>query len=68
MAAGIALLIWAAYELVRLWRTRPAGSSVVEMILAPQYRLSTSAMVIGVAGSAIFLNFGSPGYTQPYRI
>ena len=63
MAAGIALLIWAAYELVRLWRTRPAGSSVVEMILAPQYRLSTSAMVIGVAGSAIFLNFGSPGYT-----
>jgi uncharacterized membrane protein YedE/YeeE len=63
VAIAIALLIWATYELVRLWRTRPAGSSLVQMILAPQYRLSTSAMVIGVAGSAIFLNFGSPGYT-----
>src|SRR5207237_5339213 len=31
--------------------------------LAPQYRLSTAAMVIGLAGSAIFLIFGSPGYT-----
>jgi len=61
--SAIALSIWAAYELARLWRTRPAGSSLVRMILAPQYRLSTSAMVIGVAGSVIFLSFGSPGYT-----
>src|SRR5205807_1563956 len=49
--------------MARLWRTRPADSSLVRMILAPQYRLSTSAMVIGVSGSAIFLIFGSPGYT-----
>jgi hypothetical protein len=65
MASAIALLIWAAYELVRLWRTRPTGSSPVQIILAPQYRLSTSAMVLGVAGSAIFLNFGSCPYRKP---
>jgi uncharacterized membrane protein YedE/YeeE len=63
MAIAIALVIWAAYEMGRLWRTRPAASSLVRMILAPQYRLSTAAMVIGVSGSAIFLIFGSPGYT-----
>jgi len=63
LVAAVLLAIWAAYELTRLWRTRPAGSSLTQMILAPQYRLSTSAMVIGLAGSAIFLIFGSPGYT-----
>ena len=63
MLVAAVLLTWAAYELIRLWRTRPAGSSFAQMILAPQYRLSTSAMVIGLAGSAIFLIFGSPGYT-----
>lgn len=60
---ALALLIWAAYEMARLWRMRPLGSSLLQMILAPQYRLSTSAMLIGLAGSAIFLLFGSPGYT-----
>jgi uncharacterized membrane protein YedE/YeeE len=63
MLIAIVLLIWAAYELTRLWRTRPDSSTLAQMIFAPQYRLSTSAMVIGLAGSAIFLIFGSPGYT-----
>jgi uncharacterized membrane protein YedE/YeeE len=63
MVLALAPLIWAAYELIRLWRTRPDGASLVSMILAPQYRLSTSAMVIGLTGSAILLLFGSPGYT-----
>jgi len=63
MLLAVALLIWGTYEFVRLWRTRPDGASLVQMILAPQYRLSTAAMVIGLAGSAIFLIFGSPGYT-----
>jgi uncharacterized membrane protein YedE/YeeE len=63
IAIAIVLPIWAAYELVRLWRTRKTGCSLLQRILAPQYRLSTSAMLIGVAGSAIYLMFGSPGYT-----
>jgi len=60
---AVAVLIWAAYEFVRIWRARPDGTPLSQMILAPQYRLSTAAMVIGLAGSAIFLIFGSPGYT-----
>lgn len=57
------LLIWAAYELTRLWRTRPEGSTVWSLVLAPQYRLSTSALLIGLASGTIFLVFGSAGYT-----
>jgi uncharacterized membrane protein len=33
------------------------------MILSPQYRLSTAAMLIGIASTVIFLLVGSPGYT-----
>lgn len=57
------LLIWAGYELWRLWRTRPQGSTLRSLVLAPQYRLSTSALLIGLASGSIFLLFGSAGYT-----
>ncbi len=57
------LLLWAAYELVRLWRTRPEGSTLGSLILAPQYRLSTAALLIGLSSGTIFLVFGSAGYT-----
>ena len=32
---GAVLLLWAIYELVRLWRTRPPGSTLRSMVLAP---------------------------------
>src|SRR5262245_13041519 len=64
---GAVLLAWAAYEIVRLWRTRPPGATLKSMILAPQYRLSTSALLIGLASGAIFLMFGSPGYTTTFQ-
>lgn len=60
---GGALLMWAIYELIRLWRTRPPGSTLRDMVLAKQYRLSTAALLIGLASGTIFLLFGSPGYT-----
>lgn len=60
---GGALLLWAIYELVRLWRTRPPGSTLRDMVLAKQYRLSSAALLIGLASGTIFLLFGSPGYT-----
>jgi hypothetical protein len=60
---GLALLVWVAYEVVRLWRTRPPGTGVRDLVLAPQYRLSSAAMLIGLASSVIFLLIGSPGYT-----
>lgn len=60
---GVILLLWAIYETARLWRSRPAGATLRSLVLAPQYRLSTAALLIGLAAGAIFLMFGSPGYT-----
>jgi uncharacterized protein len=63
----LALAAWAVYEAVRLWRTRGPGTGVGELALADKYRLSSAAMVIGLAGAAIFLLFGSPGYTSTFQ-
>jgi uncharacterized membrane protein YedE/YeeE len=61
------LLSWAVYEFLRLWRTRPKDKSLRRLILAPQYRLSTAAMLIGLCAATIFLLFGSPGYTTTFQ-
>jgi len=55
--------LWCIYEGVRLWRARQAGIGVYDLAFAPQYRLSSAAMIIGLAGAAIFLTYGSPSYT-----
>jgi uncharacterized protein len=60
---ALILVLWGVYEARRLWRTRPSGTSFHCLVLAPQYRLSSAAMLIGLASSAIFLAFGSPSYT-----
>jgi len=59
----LVLLAWAGYELPRIWRNRPKRLRLKDMILAPQYRLSTAAFLIGIASAVIFLLLGSPGYT-----
>jgi hypothetical protein len=59
----LALAAWAIYEVPRIWRQRPKHLRVTQMILAPQYRLSTAALLIGIASAAILLLVGSPGYT-----
>jgi uncharacterized membrane protein YedE/YeeE len=58
------LIAFALYEAVRLWRTRPSGRSVSELILAPQYRLSTAAMLIGLAAGLIYVVYGPSGYAS----
>ena len=63
LIAAVLLVPWGIYEIARLWRTRPAGLRAHALLLAPQYRLSSAAMVIGVAGAAIFLIYGSTSYT-----
>ncbi len=57
------LLAWALYEVPRIWRHRPRHLGLKHMILAPQYRLSTAALLIGIASAVIFLLIGTPGYT-----
>lgn len=77
IAAGIAhwavvfaviLLALAAYEIWRLWKSRTAGAGWRDLVLAPKYRLSTAALVMGLAGAAVFLLFGSPGYTSTFEV
>jgi len=62
MAAAV-LVPWGVYETARLWRTRPAGLALRALVLAPQYRLSSAALLIGGAGAAILLIYGSSSYT-----
>ena len=40
----------------------------MECVVARQYRLSTAAMAIGLCGAAIYLLFGSAGYTSTYEL
>jgi len=64
---GAVGLIWCIYELVRLFRTRPSGTNVSALALARQYRLSTTALVMGGATSILVLLFGPLGYTSTFE-
>lgn len=64
---GALLLILAAYEMARLWRSRPPGATLRDLVLAPSYRMSTAALLMGLAGGLIFLLFGSAGYTTTFQ-
>lgn len=66
LATGFVL--WAAYEAMRLWRTRPPGQRFVDLLLARRYRLSTAAMLIGLSGALLFLIFGPFGYTATFAL
>src|SRR5260370_23642077 len=57
------LIVWPFYEGVRLWRRRPPQSDIMVLLLAPQYRLSTAAMLIGLANGGLYLIYGAWGYT-----
>lgn len=59
---ALPVTLWCVYEGVRLWRGQ-AGLGIRNLVLAPQYRLSSAAMFIGLAGAAIFLIYGSASYT-----
>jgi uncharacterized membrane protein YedE/YeeE len=63
LAIGLAFVLWGVYEAARLWRTRPAGVRIRDLALSPKYRLSSAAMLIGLAGAVIFLMYGSASYT-----
>ena len=66
LAAGF--VGWAIYEAIRLWRTRERNARLHELILAPRWRLSTAAMVMGLTGAALLLLFGPFGYTATFEL
>jgi len=63
VALTIGLLLWASYECARLWRTRSSRLRLRELVLATPYRLSSAALVIGLANGALYLIHGPWAYT-----
>jgi uncharacterized membrane protein YedE/YeeE len=61
------LSVLGLYEAARLWRSRPAGTTLHSLVGAPAYRLSTAALLMGLAGGLILLLFGSAGYTTTFQ-
>ena len=59
-----ASLLWAINEAVRLWRTRPANTAVLELFLAERYRLSTAAAIIGLSNGLLYALHGPWAYTR----
>lgn len=61
------LFLWALSELWRLWRKRDPNATWREQVLSPGYRLSTAALLLGVANGVLFVMFGSWAYTRTAR-
>lgn len=61
------LWAWGAWELVRLWRERPRGIGIWQLVSADPYRLSAAALVIGISGGALYILHGSWTYTNTLR-
>jgi uncharacterized membrane protein YedE/YeeE len=68
MAPAFVFLAWALYESARLWRTRPSDTRLTDLILAPRYRLSTAALLVGLPGALLFLTYGPFGYTSTFEL
>jgi len=65
----LALLgLLAALEVLRLWRRRPSGSGLRALLLAPQYRLSTAALLIGLAAALLAFLAGPSGYSSTFGL
>lgn len=63
----VALTLWAMAELIRLWRSAPPTHRLGQRLLAPTYRLSTSAALLGIAGGLLYNLQGAWTYTNYLR-
>ena len=59
--------VWAVWEVLRLWRTRPAGSGWRALIFADVYRLSTAAALLGMTNAVLYALHGAWAYTSSLR-
>jgi uncharacterized protein len=62
------VVLWGLYEAIRIWRSRDTGQRLVDLLLAPRYRLSTAAFLIGVPGALLFVFYGAFGYTATFDL
>jgi hypothetical protein len=63
LMSALVLALWGVYEAGRLWRTRLTDMRLRDLAFASQYRLSTAAMLIGLANGVLYLVDGAWGYT-----
>jgi hypothetical protein len=63
----VLLFALAVLEILRLWRTRERGRSLLTLLAAPRYRLSTAAMVVGICGGLLYALKGAWSYTNWIR-
>jgi uncharacterized membrane protein YedE/YeeE len=68
MVPAFAFLSWAVYEGARLWRTRQIGARFTDLVLAPRYRLSTAALLLGFSGALLYLTSGAFGYSSTFGL
>jgi len=61
------LMLWAVRELVMQWQRRDQSLSVLQRLVAPRYRLSFGALLLGVASGLLFLMEGTWTYTNYLR-
>ena len=59
----VALALWMVWELMRLSRSAGPGNWH-QRLLAPRYRLSTVALLMGVSNAALYTSIGVWPYTQ----
>lgn len=63
----LVLLIWATWQLTLLWRCSDLPKRPQQWLLAPRYRLSLAAMVLGLCSGLLFLLEGAWTYTNYLR-
>lgn len=68
-AAGILAILWmlATWELIRLWRSRPLHLPLWQLPGVAAYRLSTSALIIGLSGGLLYGLQGAWTYSNYLR-
>lgn len=66
-ALVLMLLIWATWQLTLLWRCADLQRRPDQWLLAPRYRLSLAALVLGLCSGLLFLLEGAWTYTNYLR-
>lgn len=68
-AAGILPILWmlAAWELIRLWQSRPRHMPLWQLPGVATYRLSTAALIIGLSGGLLYGLQGAWTYSNYLR-
>ena len=64
---GVVLALWALREILNLWQRRNPGVGWINLVLSNRYRLSTAAMLLGLANGVIYAFHGGWSYTRTAR-